>query len=48
MKNTILVGTTNETIRGFKLMLKKRTQWCDYIEEVIKITNVNPKQNVES
>ena len=29
-------------------MLTQRTQWCDYSEEVIKITNVKPNNNSES
>ena len=37
MKNTIFVGPNNETIFGLKIMLTQRTQWCDYIEEVMKI-----------
>ena len=31
-----------------KLLLNKITQWCDYIEEVTKITNVNPNNDDES
>ena len=41
MKSTNFVSPKNETICGLKLLLNKRTQWCDYIEEVMKITNVN-------
>ena len=44
MKNTIFVGPNNETIRGLKLLLNQRTQWCDYIEEVMKITDINPNK----
>ena len=29
-------------------MLNKATQCCDYIEELMKITNVNPNNNSES
>ena len=47
MKNTIFVGPKNETICGLKLMLKQITQWCDYIEEVMKITYDNPNNNSE-
>ena len=47
MKNNIFVGPKNETIRGLKLLLNQRTQWYDYIEEVMKITNVKPNKNSE-
>ena len=45
MKNIILVGPKNEKICGLKLMLNQRTQWCDYIEEVMNITNGNKNKN---
>ena len=48
MKNNIFVGPNNETSFGLKLLLNQRTQWYDYIKEVIKITNVNPNNNYES
>ena len=48
MQNTIFVGPNNKAICGLKLLLNQRTQWCDYIEEVTKITNVNPNKNSES
>ena len=32
MENTIFVGPKNETIRGLKILLNQRTQWCYYIE----------------
>ena len=48
MKNTIFFSPNNETICGLKLLLNHRTQWCDYIEEVTKITNVNTNNNSES
>ena len=47
MKDTIFVGPNNETMRGLKLLLTQRTQWCDYIEEVMKITNVKTDNNYE-
>ena len=46
MKNTIFVGPNNETIRKLKLLLNQRTQWCDYIKDVMNITNVNPNKNI--
>ena len=45
MKNAIFVGPNNEQIRGLELLLNQRTQWCDYIEEIINIKNVKPKNN---
>ena len=48
MKNDIFVGPKNETICGLKFLLNQITQWCDYIEEVMKITNFNPNINFES
>ena len=47
MKNTIFVGPRNEKIHGLKLLLNQRTQCCDYIEIVMKITNVNSNNNSE-
>ena len=44
MKNNIFVGPKNETIRELKIMLNQRTQWCDYIEEVMNIENVSPNK----
>ena len=41
MKNTIFVGQKNEIINGLKRLLTKRTQWCDYIDQVISITTVD-------
>ena len=42
MKNNIFVGPNNETIIRFKIILDQITHWCDYIEEVMKITDINP------
>ena len=47
-KNTIFVGPKNEAIRGLKIMLTQITQWCDYIEEVMKTANGKPNNNSES
>ena len=44
LKNTLFVGPNNEIIRGLKLPLNQRTRWFYYIEEVIKIENVNPNK----
>ena len=48
MKNTVFVGPKDEAIYGLELLLNQITQWCDYIEEVTKITKVNPNNNSES
>ena len=48
MKNTIFVGPKNGTIFRLKLLLYQIIQQCDYIEEVMKITHVNPNNNSES
>ena len=48
MKNTVFVGPKNEIICVLKLLSNQRNRWCDYIEEVIKIPNVNPNNNSES
>ena len=47
MKNTIFVGPKNKTICRLKIPLTQKTQWCEYIEEVIHITNVKPDNNTE-
>ena len=41
MENTIFVGNKGETINAMKSILTQRTQWCDYIDEVISIITVN-------
>ena len=41
-------GPRNEIFFGFKLLLNQRTRWYDYIEKVMKITNVNPNTYSES
>ena len=48
MKNTIFVGPNIETFHRLKLLLNQITQWCDYIEEAMNITNVNRNNNSES
>ena len=48
IKNTIFFVQKNETILGLKLLLNQRTQWFDYIKEVMKTINVNPNKNSES
>ena len=45
IKNTIFFGPKNEAICVLKILLNKKTQWYNYIEEVMSITNVNPNKN---
>ena len=40
MENTIFVGPKNESIKGLKCLLTYRTQWCEYMDEVLKITTI--------
>ena len=44
MKNTIFVGPKTETIHALKHLLTQRTQWSDYIGEVMKITTISSPQ----
>ena len=48
MTNTFFVGPKNKMINGLKHMLTKQIQWCDYIDEVMKIINFKPTENYES
>eukprot|EP00957_Ditylum_brightwellii_P171511 13057142-Ditylum_brightwellii.AAC.1 len=40
MKNTVFVGPKNDTIHALKQLLTQQIQWCDYIEEVMRITAI--------
>jgi hypothetical protein len=40
MKNTIFVGPKSDTIHALKRLLTQQTQWCDYIDEVVKIMSI--------
>ena len=48
IKDTLFVGPRNKNNCGLKLMLAQITQWCNYIEEIMKITNVKPNINYKS
>ena len=48
IKNTNFVGPKNETIRGMKILLTQRTQWCYYIKEESNMKNAKPNNNPES
>ena len=41
MENTIFFGNKAETISVMKRTLTHKTQWCDYIDEVLTMINVN-------
>ena len=47
-KNSVFVCPKNKQNCGLKPLLNQRTQWCDYIEKVMKITNFNPNNTSES
>ena len=40
-KHTIFVGNKADTIDSLKSILIKRPQWCDYIEQVLKLVTAN-------
>ena len=40
MKNTIFVGPKQETIRGLISLLTKRTQWIDYMDQVVDVISL--------
>ena len=39
-EDTIFVGDKNDTLLALKHLLKRRTQWTDYMEEVLKLITV--------
>ena len=45
MKNIIFIGSKSETIHALKHLLMQRTQWCDYIDKVIKNTSITPSDS---
>lgn len=40
MKDTIFVGNRERTISSLAKLLEKRTMWCDYVSQVMKIISV--------
>ena len=40
-KDSIFVGPKNETLQAFRDLLTKKTQWSDYIENVLDLVTVN-------
>ena len=47
-QDTIFVGNKRDTIRALKKILLSRTQWTDYIENVLRIITVNNIDSVHS
>ena len=44
-KNSIFVGPKTETLNAFRQLLTTRTQWTDYIEEVLELITLNSESN---
>lgn len=40
-KNTIFVGSKEDTLATLKNILLKRTQWCDYMDRVLDLITIN-------
>ena len=40
-KNNFIVGDENYTIAAMKYLLTRKTQWYEYMEEMIRIININ-------
>ena len=45
-KDTIFVGDKNDTIAALKALLTQKTQWTDYMEEVLALTTINADTSV--
>ena len=45
-KDTIFVGDKNDTIAALKALLTQKTQWTDYMEEVLSLTTINSDTSV--
>ena len=45
-KDTIFVGDKNDTIAAQKALLTQKTQWTDYMEEVLSLTTINSDTSV--
>jgi hypothetical protein len=46
-RNTIFVGNKNDTLKALKNMLLQKTQWTDYMEQVLDIVTINNSNEVE-
>ena len=47
-KNSIFVGQKDETLASFRMLLMKKTQWSDYIEEVLDLVTINTSRDVQN
>ena len=45
-KDTIFVGDKNDAIAALKALLTQKTQWTDYMEEVLSLTTINSDASV--
>ena len=43
-KDTIFVGDKNDTLHALKLLLTMKTQWTDYMEDVISVIMIGSEQ----
>jgi predicted GIY-YIG superfamily endonuclease len=46
--NSIFVGNRNDTLNAFRSLIVKKTQWTDYIEEVLGLITIDHNRNPES
>ena len=44
-RNTIFVGIKEETLAVFKEILLRKTQWSDYIEDVLDVVTLSPQDS---
>ena len=44
-KNIIFVGDENETVEALCELIQKKTQWTDYMEDVIKLITLESEEN---
>ena len=44
-KSTIFVGDKRGTINALVSLIKTRTQWTDYMDEVLSLVSINGKRN---
>ena len=46
-RNSIFVGPKNETLNALIELLMKKTQWSDYIEEVLSLVTINNSETFQ-
>ena len=47
-KNPIFVGNKNETIRALVEIIKRKTLWTDYMEQVMDLITVNTYGDIDT